>query len=110
MKIIYNNWIPVKGFAAINVCGWLFVRNGVKISDILLNHEEIHTAQMEDEGYFMFYLKYLIHWIKNLFIFGTKGHDAYRNIPYEREAYHNEANPEYLKTRKPFAYKEYTKI
>lgn len=44
MRVIYNNWLPFKGFAAMNICGILFVRNGVKVTDRLLNHEEIHTA------------------------------------------------------------------
>ena len=69
-----------------NVCGWLFVRNGIKITDRLLNHEEIHTAQMKEDGYIWFYLSYLFFWIRNLFFFGFN-HDAYRNIPYEREAF-----------------------
>lgn len=109
MKIIYNNWIPFKGFTAMNVCGWLFVRNGIKITDRLLNHEEIHTAQMKEDGYIWFYLSYLFFWIRNLFFFGFN-HDAYRNIPYEREAYEKEGDPDYLKKREPFAWKEYNKL
>lgn len=46
MKIIYNNIIPFKGFAAINLFGVLFVRNDYKlqVSDRMINHESIHTA------------------------------------------------------------------
>ena len=86
MKIIYNNFIPFKGFAAINLFGVLFVREGVKITEEMINHEKIHTAQMKEMLYIFFYLWYVIEWVIRLF---KKG-DAYRNISFEKEAYINE--------------------
>lgn len=47
MKIIRNNIIPFKGFAAINLFGILFVRKDAVITEQTLRHEEIHTAQMK---------------------------------------------------------------
>jgi len=46
MKIIKNSIIPFKGFKAMNICGILFVRkeSASKLTDIDINHEEIHTA------------------------------------------------------------------
>lgn len=44
MKIIYNNIIPFPGFAAINLFGIMFARNGVNITNKTINHESIHTA------------------------------------------------------------------
>lgn len=99
MKIIYNNIIPFKGFAAINLFGILFVRNGVKISNKLITHESIHTAQMKELGYIFFYIIYLFEWLFRLFLPGN----AYRNISFEKEAYENEYNSNYLKTRKHYA-------
>jgi hypothetical protein len=47
MKTIFNNFIPFDGFAAINLFGVLFVRNGVyknnKVPKKTINHESIHT-------------------------------------------------------------------
>lgn len=54
MKIIYNNFIPFKGFAAINLFGVLFVREGVKITEEMINHKKIHTAQMKEMLYIFF--------------------------------------------------------
>lgn len=51
MRVIENTIIPVKGFAAINLFGVLFIRKGVKVSDRILNHEKIHTAQMKEMLY-----------------------------------------------------------
>lgn len=67
MKIVYNNLIPFKGFAAINLFGILFVR-GVKVSEEMINHEAIHTAQMKEMLYVFFYLWYVVEWIVRLFL------------------------------------------
>lgn len=96
MKIVYNNIIPFKGFLAINLFGVLFVRGAEHdINDIVLNHERIHTAQMKELGYILFYIIYLLEWIVRLF---KKG-NAYRNISFEREAYENEKDLDYLSAR-----------
>lgn len=98
MKIIYNNLIPFKGFTAINLFGILFVRKGVKVSEEMINHEAIHTVQMKEMLYVFFYVWYVIEWIVRLF----KNGDAYRNISFEREAYANENNRDYLTNRKMY--------
>jgi len=104
MNVIYNNIIPVKGFAAINLFGVFFVRNGVVVSDRMLNHERIHTAQMREMLYVGFYLFYVVEWLIRLFKYGK---ESYRNISFEREAYANEGNLNYLKNRKSFAWLKY---
>lgn len=96
MKIIYNNIIPFKGFLAINLFGVLFVRGTYRdINATVLNHEKIHTAQMKELGYVLFYILYLLEWVVRLFKTGN----AYRNISFEREAYENEKNRDYLTNR-----------
>ena len=99
MKIIYNSIIPFPGFLAINLFGVLFVRKGGVVSEVVLNHEKIHTAQMKELGYIGFYLIYLVEWLVRLLMPGN----AYRNIRFEREAYTNEHNLEYLSSRKHYA-------
>lgn len=55
MKIIYNKYIPFKGFLAINLFGVLLVRRTWRdINVTLLHHEKIHTAQMKELGYVLF--------------------------------------------------------
>ena len=83
MKIVRNHLIPFKGFIAINLFGVLFARHEAYISETVLNHKEIHTAQMKELGYVLFYVIYLIEWLIRLFLPGN----AYRNISFEREAY-----------------------
>lgn len=98
MKLIYNNFIPFKGFKAINLFGLCFVRKGMSMSNKDINHESIHTAQMKELAYLPFYCMYFGEWIIKLF---KKG-NAYRNISFEREAYSNENNINYLKERKHY--------
>lgn len=104
MKIIYNDIIPFKGFTAINLAGTLYVRNEYKgkLTNEIMNHEEIHSAQMNDLGYVLFYLLYIVEWVYKIFTVGFK--DAYYNISFEKEAYSNQNNLDYLKTRQKFAF------
>lgn len=103
MKVIYNNIIPFPGYKAINLFGILFARKGSNIDDVTINHESIHTEQMKEMLYILFYIWYIIEWIIRLF---KKG-NAYRNISFEQEAYDNENNLDYLKTRKHYGWFKY---
>lgn len=123
MKLIYNNYIPFKGFSAMNVLGvWLFVRKVMRdgqwsnplLSKELLQHEEIHSAQYKEMGYVGFLVWYIIEWVvrvacefallavraKRHADFGNILHVAYRNISLEQEAYAFEIWPNYLDVRK----------
>lgn len=104
MKIIYNNIIPFPRFAAINLFGILFVRKNVILTDRIINHESIHTAQIKELLYVFFYIFYLIEWLFKLLKLFLK---SYYNISFEREAYQNEENLEYLKSRKRFGFLKY---
>lgn len=100
MKIIYNCFLPFRGFAAINLCGVVFARRECRpLSATTLNHEAIHTAQMRELLYAGFYLCYLVEWFVRLF---RKG-NAYRNISFEREAYDHQRDPDYLQIRRRWA-------
>ena len=114
MKIIRNNIIPVKGFKAINLFGVLFVRGNAVISEKTLRHEHIHTMQMREMLYVPFYLWYGIEYVirffgwsfekKNPFYPNYKPYDL---MSFEREAYDNEHDVEYPKTRKRFSWFKY---
>lgn len=100
MKIIRQNILPPKGFLAINLFGYLFCKPNAKITDITINHEQIHTEQMKEMLYVPFYLWYGAEWLVKLFCKGN----AYRNLSFEREAYNNQYNLDYLKTRKHYSW------
>ena len=98
MKIIRQNILPTKGFLAINLFGLLFCKKDAKINDVIVNHESIHTSQMKEMLYIPFYLWYVTEWLIKLLFKGN----AYRNISFEREAYDNQYNLNYLKERKRY--------
>lgn len=97
--IIENKLIPFKGFSAMNLFGIIFTRDINLISDKTLNHESIHTQQMLETLIIGFYVWYVLEWFIKLFVYGK---DAYYNISFEREAYLNDFNSNYLKTRKRY--------
>lgn len=100
MKIVYNRFIPFKGFGAINLFGVIFARKGYKVTPRTINHEKIHTAQMRELGYIGFYVLYLLEWLVRLVV-ATK--TAYRGISFEVEAYEYQYDYSYLESRKPYA-------
>ena len=101
MLIIRNRFLPFKRFTAINLLGVLFAHPGAEIDERLINHERIHTRQMLEMLIVGFYLWYVIEWIIRLIIMRT---NAYRNISFEREAYANEGNLNYIRQRKPYSW------
>lgn len=107
MKIIYNNIIPFGNYLAINLFGVMFAKG--KVDEVTVNHESIHTEQMKELLYVFFYIFYGIEWFLRLFTNYLDGHAAYRNISFEREAYANEKNMEYIKGRKRFSFLKYFK-
>lgn len=63
------------------------------------NHEKIHLCQQKEMLIIPFFVLYIIYFILNLFWY-RNFRKAYRNIPFEKEAFDNELNLDYLKTRK----------
>lgn len=105
MIIVRTKHIPFGHFSAINLLGVLFVHPGVYLSNSLINHERIHTAQMLEMGILPFYIAYVVEWLVRLLMRGN----AYRNISFEREAYAHERDLDYLEHRRHYAWmrKEY---
>ena len=99
MKVIINNILPLKGFKCINLFGILFCRRILNKIDI--NHETIHTKQGQELLWIGFYLWYIIEYLIRLIMYrDTKL--AYKNISFEREAYQNQSNLDYLSNRKHY--------
>ena len=69
-----------------------------------LNHEMIHLYQQLEMLIIPFYIWYGLEWLIKLIRWGNL---AYYKLSFEREAYDNEDNGEYLCTRKTFAWTKY---
>lgn len=70
---------------------------------VFLNHERIHLRQQAELLLVFFYLWYGIEFLFRLFQYKNR-HKAYRNISFEREAYHFESDLKYLKNRKAYEF------
>lgn len=103
MRVIRNRFIPFKGFRAINLLGILFVRKEARIDSVMMNHEEIHTQQMQELLFVFFYLLYLIEWCIRLIVYRDRK-KAYRCLSFEREAYDNQDDVFYSYKRKRYAW------
>lgn len=126
--IIRNKHIPFKGFAALNILGVLFVREDAEMTAEALNHEAIHTRQqyeiMVTSAILFLWVVNTYSWLCYLLIifampmvlyglawfielvlppYGT----AYKDSPFEREAYANQYYPNYLDSRPMFAWVKY---
>ncbi len=105
--ILISKHIVPKGFEGITLFPFIFLKiKKLKSDKTLINHEKIHLQQQKELGilfFFIFYgLEYLFRWMqyKNCSL-------AYQNISFEREAYQNEKNYNYLSKRKWWAFLKY---
>ena len=81
---------------AITIGPFVFSRG--EMSDITKNHESIHWQQYIETGIIGFIILYYSFYLVNLIRF-RDGAIAYSMIPFEREAYNNDNNMNYLNTR-----------
>lgn len=131
-KVIFNDTIPFKGFIAMCLWPFIFVRNNAAshYNTVANNHEHIHAEQQKEMllvgivlaaiGYVfvglwallfvpLFFWWYGIEYLYRLCQYrDTK--NAYRNISTEREAYANEKDLTYLTNRRRFAWTKYLHI
>ena len=104
MKIIKCKHFPPKGYDAMMVVWWLFVKEGYQITSHLINHEEIHSIQQKEMLVLPFFIWYGIEWLALYFKY-KDWTQAYYHIRFEQEAYRHEGDLQYLKKRKHFRYK-----
>lgn len=77
----------------------IFREKGYKQDAIIINHEKIHLRQQLELLILPFYIIYLTEYLWGLIKY--MNHDiAYRAISFEKEAYTNEQNLDYLEQRK----------
>lgn len=73
----------------------------------LRNHETIHWRQQLECLFVFQWLLYGLMWLWMLMEYRGNMRAAYRNNPFEREAYANDVDPNYLESRKLFSWVKY---
>jgi len=104
--IIHNSKLVPKGYSGITLFPFIFLAKSKKDYgkryNRLINHEKIHLKQQAEMLIVFFYIVYIINYLINLVRY-KNADAAYRNIIFEREAFRNEYDLNYLSSRKPFA-------
>lgn len=99
MFVLVNRFLLRKNFLGISL--WPFIilkRKELKLNKVFINHEKIHLRQQIEMLVIPFYIWYVVEYIIRLVRYRNRKH-AYRNISFEREAYSNEKDLDYLKKR-----------
>ena len=107
-KVVFNDIIPVKGFLAMCLWPFIFVRNNASshYNSVADNHEHIHGEQQKEMLIVLFYVWYLVEWLVK-WAYYRNSMTAYKNISFEREAYQNQNDLVYLDIRKHYAWTKY---
>lgn len=106
MKIIRSNIIPLRGFNAITLWPFVFVRRDARFTAVTEQHERIHGEQQKEMLLLLFYLWYGLEWVIRLAILRDSNR-AYLSICFEQEAYGNQRDGDYLQRRRRFAWLRY---
>jgi len=88
---------------------WPFIilkEDSLKTDEVLINHERIHLKQQRELLILPFYLWYISEWLFRTVLY-LDSYRAYQNISFEREAYANEKDMQYLAKRKIFGFLQY---
>jgi hypothetical protein len=98
--LIFSKYLFPSSFNALAIWPFIILKEkNLKYDIILLNHERIHLRQQVEMLWVIFFIFYLLEFFVKLVIY-KKPKLAYHNLSFEREAYYNEQNLNYLKERK----------
>lgn len=104
-KIFLAEWV-----SGIALFPFVLIKNEDDIHDMkLINHEFIHIRQQLETFVVIFYLWYGIEYLIRWIVLGSKL-EAYRNISFEREAYANQHDKNYLQKRPFWAHVRWLRI
>jgi len=97
--ILISKYLVPKGYVGMTIYPFVFLKDARLKTDVnLINHEHIHLRQQLELLILPFYLWYGIEFMIRLLVY-RNWKNAYMNISFEREAYANEKDLNYLKSR-----------
>lgn len=107
MFLIVAKYLIPKGYRGMAVFPFVILKYHLdKENHVFVNHEKIHLRQQLELLVLPFYIFYVLEYIIRLIQYKNKDL-AYRNISFEREAYANETDLNYLKKRSFFCFLNY---
>ena len=107
MIVLVNRFLLRKKFSGIALWPFVILKDSKFKEDvIMLNHERIHLRQQAELLVVFFYVWYGLEYLIRLIQYRNR-HEAYKNISFEREAYANEKDLDYLKRRSFWEFLKY---
>ena len=101
MILIVFKYLTPRGFRGLTFYPFVFLADkDDKLNEVFINHEKIHIRQQLELLIVPFYLWYFTEYLFRLLQFRNRK-KAYYAISFEREAYANEKDLDYLNSR-PF--------
>lgn len=97
------DWHP---FIALTIFPYIVTKKTVDLSPSLLQHEKIHLEQQKELLIVFAYIIYALDFLGKLIYYRSVS-KAYYNVSFEREAYLNQDDLDYLSTRKPYSFLKY---
>jgi len=108
--ILISKYLIPKGYSGLTIYPFVLLKNtNLKKDEVLINHESIHLKQQLEMLILPFYFVYGIEFLFRLMQY-KRWKMAYRNISFEREAYNNEDNLDYLNTRAHWRFLKYIRV
>ena len=107
MIVLVNKFLLAKGFNGVSLWPFVILKNkSFKNDMVFLNHEKIHLKQQAEMLLVFFYLWYAIEFVIRLLHYKNR-FLAYRNISFEKEAYENELDINYIRSRRFWSFWKY---
>ncbi|HAT63543.1 MAG TPA: hypothetical protein DCS66_02935 [Flavobacteriaceae bacterium] len=107
MIVWVNRFLLRKKFLGMALWPFIILQNKSLLSDtVFINHEKIHLRQQAEMLIVFFYVWYVFEFLLRWIQFKNR-YQAYKNISFEREAYTNEKDLDYLKKRSFWGFTKY---
>lgn len=109
LKKVFTNNFPKKGFTALTLFPFVFVRKDGREFFTLKTerHETTHALQQLETLYVIFFALYGVEWLIKLPFCKFDTQKAYMSISFEQEAYEHQDEFGYNNVRKHFAWIRY---
>lgn len=106
MILVFKHFF-YKNYVGLSLWPFIFLKeDSLKTDEVLINHERIHLKQQRELLILPFYVLYIAEWLFRTVLY-LDSYRAYQNISFEREAYANEKDMQYLSKRRFFGFLQY---
>ncbi|MCW2118727.1 hypothetical protein [Flavobacterium sp. 7A] len=110
MFFVVTKYLTPRGFRGLTIFPFVFMKYASdKVNPVFINHEKVHLKQQLELLILPFFIWYGLEYLIRLLQY-RNAYLAYKNISFEREAYANESNLDYLNERRLFSFLYYIRL